>query len=200
MPRRYPRTAGALLYPYLTGMKVNRALRMDGPYVKHLWHRIYSDGPLDGLIEYKGEKLWYKMQRENASGNSRIFCAYRLKPEMLAEVEAKHADKSIPDTNQYPDLSCAQLVGWFRDLPWTYAVPILFKPLSLLDTVEVTEPFPNVPKGSRGVVVQKFPDDWYEIQIGDEFDALLIKAHRSTLWLVHRPGTKEKPCSDGSVN
>jgi hypothetical protein len=46
---------------YLAIPKVPRAS------VPHLWHSGYWDGPIDGMLEFRGRKYWYTRCDENES-------------------------------------------------------------------------------------------------------------------------------------
>ena len=57
-----------------------------------LWHSDYYDGPLSGLAEYKGEKVWFQCSEwedENLF-NMRIFNLHELSKEELEEEERWH--------------------------------------------------------------------------------------------------------------
>lgn len=57
---------------------------------KLLWHDDYWDGPVQGMLEYKGEKLYFMMHKDGEykkgtdSFTLRTFTVYKLKPDILA--------------------------------------------------------------------------------------------------------------------
>lgn len=56
--------------------------------VRLLWHSDYWDGPLSGMLSYRGEKLWFSLV-DQADGLRvawyRRFAIVRLRPEELAD-------------------------------------------------------------------------------------------------------------------
>lgn len=61
--------------------------RLDG--VRLLWHHDFYDGPLSGMCEHTGERLWYRVCDEGAY--NRLFLCHRPTPEQAAVIESSHA-------------------------------------------------------------------------------------------------------------
>lgn len=59
--------------------------RLDG--VRLLWHHDFYDGPLSGMCEHKGERLWF-MTCNPIDGR---FLCHRPTPEQAAVIESSHA-------------------------------------------------------------------------------------------------------------
>lgn len=65
--------------------------------VRILWVQDLHEGPLNGLCEFKGEKLWFSRisessstQNDNEDLPTRSYVLYKLDPEMLQIVEDNH--------------------------------------------------------------------------------------------------------------
>lgn len=61
--------------------------------VNLLWHDDFWDGPLSGLLEYRGERLWFQLAEEAddpVAGWYRRYLVVRLTPEQLREEEKWH--------------------------------------------------------------------------------------------------------------
>lgn len=59
------------------------------PDLKMIWHSGFWDGPLSGLAEYNGEKVWFDCV-EDVDNQIRRYAVYRLSTEELREVERNH--------------------------------------------------------------------------------------------------------------
>jgi len=59
--------------------------------VKILWVHDDFDGPINGLAEYKGEKVWFSRSLIPTTENEvRMYSLIKLDPEMLSSVEENH--------------------------------------------------------------------------------------------------------------
>ena len=57
--------------------------------VRYLWVSDYYDGPLAGLCQYRGEKLWFKIRCRPEHGPD-VFDLFRLTSEQLEAQERDH--------------------------------------------------------------------------------------------------------------
>jgi hypothetical protein len=78
-------------YKDLTAGRNYRDLpRLPEDEVRLLWHDDFWDGPLSGVLEYRGERLWYLLHEEapeSEPGWYRRFLVVRLTPDQLREEE-----------------------------------------------------------------------------------------------------------------
>lgn len=67
--------------------------RWDEGEVKLLWHKIWFDGPINGLVDYRGARYWFDFWCDTAEpGNPFYYFAYPLS---VAEVEALEAWRAL---------------------------------------------------------------------------------------------------------
>jgi len=59
----------------------------DSTYVKILWVRDYHDGPINGLADYQGEKVWFC---RSMVPSSRSYSLVKLDPDFLKLIEEDH--------------------------------------------------------------------------------------------------------------
>lgn len=71
-----------------------------------LWSTDWWDGPLSGVAEYDGEKMYFSMKDEDDETGRRTFNLYRLTPEQMERELAWHAlfKENVGDHTEYgPD-------------------------------------------------------------------------------------------------
>jgi len=69
------------------------AERVEASEVRLLWYGDYWDGPIDGLLSFRGEQCWFELVTENEGDLGewyRRFVILRLTPERLAEEARWH--------------------------------------------------------------------------------------------------------------
>lgn len=77
-------------------MKVNKALWMDQSQITMPYVRDYYDGPLEGLIEYKGETFYFVQFRWQIRPKPKsLYCAYRPPAEVMAGLKREAAGGEI---------------------------------------------------------------------------------------------------------
>lgn len=72
----------------------------DGETVRKLWHQNYWDGPLSGVVMFKGREHWFECVLEGVVGktidgsllDARAFAIVALTDEQIAELYARHRD------------------------------------------------------------------------------------------------------------
>ena len=60
--------------------------------IQLLWVDGWWDGPLNGMCEYKGERLYYDLASADNDDNSYHYVLFRLSPEQLQQEEERHRD------------------------------------------------------------------------------------------------------------
>jgi hypothetical protein len=63
-----------------------RSPRIEPHEIRLLWHCDYWDGPISGMLVYRGEQCWFQVVAENETDDwFRRFVVIRLTPEQLAD-------------------------------------------------------------------------------------------------------------------
>ena len=109
---------------------IAKLLQLDEREVHFLWRLDYYDGPLNGLAEYQGEKVWFDFHHMDEEGLHYFYVLYRLEQAQLNEIMAwKQAEGEYDYENQVwvgrdeerynswhgPKLDSAEPIGWFMD-------------------------------------------------------------------------------------
>ena len=109
--------------------------RLDETEIHLLWYVDWWDGPLTGMVEYRGAKCWLRLHHEDESevaggGSSHYhYVLYRLTQDQVEEAETWHSsrgewngetwvgrDESAHDDGwEAPDLSANVPLGWFTE-------------------------------------------------------------------------------------
>jgi hypothetical protein len=95
--------------------------------VHFLWRLQYQDGPLNGLAEYQGEKVWFDFHHMDDEGLHYFYVLYRLDLERLNEVLTWKQDEERYSSGWLgPRLEGAEPIGWFTDgqNPDYYAIKV----------------------------------------------------------------------------
>ncbi len=61
------------------------------PDLKMLWHHGYYDGPLSGVAEYNGVKVWFELDEED-DYQQRTYAVYMLSPDETIQLVQLHKD------------------------------------------------------------------------------------------------------------
>lgn len=91
------------------GGDYQHAPRIDRAEVRLLWHDDFWDGPMSGMLLYRGQECWFQMVAESeddASGWYRRFVVLQLSPEQHAEELRWHGlfQRSVGGHSDYPEI------------------------------------------------------------------------------------------------
>lgn len=73
----------------------------DTEYAHFLWESDYYDGPISGMAEYKGEKVWFQWSDCTPLAECRIFDFHKLSEEEIAYAEKCHANGEPSNRDNY---------------------------------------------------------------------------------------------------
>jgi|SRR5579859_979807 len=78
-------------YEKVDAENIHELPKVETKEVRLLWHSSYWDGPVDGLLIYKGRKYWFEMLDDGeVPGDVRRFLIIELSPAELDEEERWH--------------------------------------------------------------------------------------------------------------
>src|SRR2546426_2432789 len=111
--------------------------QLDEREMQLLWSVAWWDGPLSGLLEYRGQKCWFHFHHEDETDCGRGGCShyhyilYAVTQDQILEAETwlnslgrwdsemgKYLarDEAVHDESwNCPDRSVAKPIGWFKD-------------------------------------------------------------------------------------
>ena len=102
---------------------------LDDSDVVLLWAMYRYDGPLNGMAEYRGRRVWFDFHHMDEDGVRYFYTLYPLTDAQVAEAEVWHKTKGVYERGEWvgrdehvhdakwngPTFAGVTPLGWFKD-------------------------------------------------------------------------------------